>query len=98
MQVKDGNGATVEIPVPTGPGATEAEQRAVQGVAPVVVGVDGAALRGLMAVCTVAGNATVKFADDSTAVVPVGVGLTLWPFAAKGVTVSTATATYYRTK
>lgn len=75
-----------------------AANQAVQGVLPVVVGTDAVAQRGLMAICTVAGNATVKFADDSTAVVPVAVGMTLWPFAVKTVTVTTATATYYRTK
>lgn len=52
--------------------------------------------RWFVAVCTVAGNVSVVFADNTTAIYPIAIGLTNLPLAIKRVNVTgtTATATY----
>lgn len=71
-----------------------------RGVIDIVVGTDQTAQRGVQIVCTVAGNVSLKMADDSANVVPVAVGLTVLPYSAKTVNVAdtTATATYKNLK
>ena len=67
-----------------------------RGVLSITVDADGVPQRGLRIVCTVAGNVALKFADDTTDIMPIEVGLTVLPYAVKTVlaTGTTATATY----
>ena len=65
-------------------------------VALTVGAADQAPGRGVRIACTIAGNVAVKLAHDSIETVPVGEGLSILPYAAKGIVAAgtTATATY----
>lgn len=91
----------VQVGVATSAGqdATRVEMQAIQGVEAIVVGTDGTPRRGILVVCTTAGDVRLKFADNSLLTVPVSVGLTVLPFSVKTVVTSgtTAVANYWST-
>lgn len=67
--------------------------RAYQGVAPFTIGADQPAGRGLLITCTAAGQTALRFADGSTATLPIATGLTILPFAVRAILIAGTTAT-----
>lgn len=70
----------------------------ITGLAAMTVGTTYTPARGIVAVCTVAGNATVTFVDLSSVAIPVVVGFNYFNFAAVAIASQTATCTYYHAK
>ncbi len=70
--------------------------RPYQGVAPLTVGVEQPAGRGLLVACTAPGQVALEFADGSSLALPVATGLTILPFAVRAVLAqgTTAAASY----
>ena len=96
----DQNGAPIVVALDSSLAALLAAERPYQGVVAMAVGTAQPAQRALRVNCTAAGNVSLTYADGSTDVIPVNVGLS---YIAGAITTvnsvgTTATATYANMK